>query len=290
MTVRTVLAAISGGTASNGAIELSCQLAKRFEAHIEGFHVRVDPREVIMAAGTGFDLPLAGSWIEQLVEDAAKRADETKAAFQAALVRHNIPLVEKPTKGGVSATWRDETGHADRTVSRHARFFDLVILGRSDRVVEQPHSDTVEKTLLESGRPVLLAPAEPVETIGEAIAVGWNGSPQAVRAIVNSLPLLASAKTVTLITIGNEEEGVEEEGAIAMLDYLSWRGIAAKHYIVRSTPGARPGEQLLSGARDSGADLLVMGGYGQAPWRQFLFGSATQQIVGVSLLPLLLSH
>jgi hypothetical protein len=54
--------------------------------------------------------------------------------------------------------------------------------------------------------------------------------------------------------------------------------------------GVGAGQQLLAATRDQGADLLVMGGYGQMPWRQSLFGGATREIVGVSLLPVLLSH
>jgi len=50
------------------------------------------------------------------------------------------------------------------------------------------------------------------------------------------------------------------------------------------------GEQLLAGAREDGADLLVMGGYGHTPWRELLFGGATRAVVGTSLLPVLLSH
>ena len=42
--------------------------------------------------------------------------------------------------------------------------------------------------------------------------------------------------------------------------------------------------------REEDADLLVMGAYGQVAWREFLFGGATREVVGVSLLPLLLAH
>jgi nucleotide-binding universal stress UspA family protein len=59
---------------------------------------------------------------------------------------------------------------------------------------------------------------------------------------------------------------------------------------VPTVPGAGAGQQLLSAAREENADLLVMGGYGRVPWREFLFGGATRDVVGVSLLPLLLTH
>jgi nucleotide-binding universal stress UspA family protein len=54
--------------------------------------------------------------------------------------------------------------------------------------------------------------------------------------------------------------------------------------------GVRTGEQLLSAARDAGADLLTMGAFGHAPWRESLFGGATETIVGSSYLPILMVH
>ena len=288
MGIRTILVAASGGTASEGAVELACRLAKRHEAHLEAFHVRIDPRELFAAmAGDGFGMgmPLAGEWLEQISTDAAALAKKTKDAFLAAIARHGLPLAAKPLKSPTSASWREETGYAPLLVSRRARFFDLIILGRSDRVVERPHSDTIEETLLHSGRPALLAPAQVPAAFGEAIAIGWNGSPQAVRALTLSLPLLATAHTVTVLTIGDSKQTVAP-----VLDYLAWQGVTAAHHNIQSIAGVGAGQQLLGAARDNGADLLVMGGYGHQPWREFLFGGATREIVGVSLLPLLLSH
>jgi nucleotide-binding universal stress UspA family protein len=54
--------------------------------------------------------------------------------------------------------------------------------------------------------------------------------------------------------------------------------------------GAGAGQQLLSAAHEENANLLVMGGYGHVPWREFLFGGATREVVGTSLMPVLLTH
>jgi nucleotide-binding universal stress UspA family protein len=164
--------------------------------------------------------------------------------------------------------------------------FDLIVLGRSERVVDEPHSDTVEDTVLQSGRPVLLAPAFPPEELGRRIAIGWNGSPQAVRAMVAALPFLAQAKDVRVITVGPSDEA---RGADAV-EYLAWHGVAATARDVMPIAGTGPGEQLLATARDEGCDFLVMGGYGHTPWRELLFGGATREVVGTSMLPLLLAH
>jgi nucleotide-binding universal stress UspA family protein len=287
MTIRTIFVGASGGTASGGAVELACQLAARFGAHLEGHHVRFDPNEIIIAAaGGGLGMPLDGGWIEQMAQDGDSLAARTKAEFAKTAEQHGLVPADRPGSGGATFAWRDEIGRAAGLVPARARFFDLVVLGRSDRVVDQPSTDVIERTLLDSGRPVLLAPAAPPKVLGDIIAIGWDGSPRSVRAVAAAVPLLAKAKQVFVFTIGEKPEA----NADAIGDYLRWQGVTAIVRAVDAVEGVASGEQLLSAARDEGADMLLMGAYGHAPWREALFGGATRTIVGTSLLPVLLSH
>lgn len=294
MTIRTILAPVSGGAATQGAIDTAFGLARRFSAHVEALHARPDERQTVMLYGDGFGAPLAGELLERIAEETAANAAAARRAFDAAVAREHVPLrtAPPPLKPGAprsfeaSAAWREETGYAPEIVSRRARLFDLVVLGRSDRVVDRPHSDTVEDTVLRSGRPVLLAPAKPSPDLGRSIAVGWNGSAECVRAVAAALPLLEQAKDVRIITVGATDEGLGAEA----LEYLAWHGVAARAVLARPIEHVGPGELLLATARDEGADLLVMGGWGHTPWREMLFGGATREIVGTSLLPLLLAH
>ncbi|MDE2230372.1 MAG: universal stress protein [Alphaproteobacteria bacterium] len=281
----TILAAASGGTASAGAVEIACRLAKRFDAHIEGFHVMPDPRQFIMAAG--FDVPVTADLIDRLVEDSKQIAAKAKTEFEQAATRNGLPLGKAGGKNAPSASWREETGYAPTAVADRGRFFDLVVLGRSERVVEQPHTNAIEQTLMRSGRPVLLAPAKAPASLGETIAIGWDGSASAVHAVASTLKLLAAARRVVVITVGKANGA--SPGA-ALVDYLSWHGIAAVHREVLPVQGVGAGELLLANAREEDADLLIMGGFGHAPWREVLFGGVTRQIVGTSLLPVLLAH
>jgi len=285
MPLRTIFVAASGGTASDGAVETACRLAKRFEAHLEGFHVKVDPRDIVMMASDGFGMPISGDWIDKLVTDAGELAAKTKAAFIATVGRHGLPLAEQP-RPDASACWREETGYAPVLVAERARFFDLVVLGRSERVVDRPHTDTIEETLIHSGRPVLIAPAKAPDAIGDKIALGWNGTAESVRVLAASLPLLASAREVVIVTVGDDAAA----SASAVIEHLAWHGVKARHRKVMPVSGVGPGEQVLAETRDEGADLLVMGGYGHRPWRELLFGGATRQVIGHSLLPILIAH
>src|SRR5579884_3879767 len=179
MTIRTILAAAGGGAATAGGFELACQLARRFEAHLEGFHVTPDARAVLAAATDGLGGPGTAGLVESAMAEAAEKAAATRAAFDEAVARHGIVHAGWPRLAvrGASAAWQQQSGEAGPLVAARARFFDLAVLGRSDRVDREPYSDTIEETLLRSGRPLLLAPAQPPAGIGHVVAVAWNGSP-----------------------------------------------------------------------------------------------------------------
>ena len=289
-TIKTILAAASGGSASAGAVELGCRLARRFEAHVEGFHAKPDVLDLFRYdAALGAGIP--DTVVEKFTKDADAAAAAVCAQFVAALNRHGMDLAAHsanalPSVVGASADWRVETGYGPALVARRARFFDLAVLGRSERVVEQIHSDAVEETLMRSGRPVLLAPVNPPESVGERVVLGWNGTAEAVRAIMAAMPFLVAARESIIVTVGNEHR----DSGRAAAEYLAWHDVVARHLPISARPNMGIGHQLLRVAAEEGADLLALGGYGHMPWREFLFGGATREVIGSSLLPVLLTH
>ena len=285
MALKRIIVAASGGTASDGAIETACRIAARVGAQIEAFHVKIDPAAILSLAADGYGMPISGDWIDKMVGDTDQLAETTKAAFAATAKRHGLVMSASP-QSPATASFRAEMGYAPLLVARRARFFDLAVLGRSERVIERPHTDTIEETLVHSGRPVLLAPAKVPDKIGTKIALGWNGSAEAVHALAAALPLLEKAASVVVMTVGT----AEEEDPAALLDYLLAHGVTATHRQVLPVKGVGPGEQVLAEAHDLDADLLVMGAYGHRAWRELLFGGATRQVIGTSLLPVLLAH
>ena len=290
MTIRTVLVGVSGGSATEGAIELACRLTAQLGAHVEAYHVQVDPVAVLVALGAGDGIAVSQSYVDTMNAQAEAAAGKVEAAFEAVAKRHGLALRHAPPSAGASVEtpsygWRQETGYAPALVAKRARFFDLAVLGRSERAIREPYTDTIEETLRQSGRPVLVAPSVAPTALGRSVAFGWNGSDESVRALATALPILARAEKVTAITAG------EETDITALTSYLAWHGVAAEHRDVPLVSGDGIGKTLLDAAHEAGADLLVMGGYGQRPWRQALFGGATREVVGADIkLPLLLVH
>jgi len=289
--IKTILVGASGGSASNGAIELACRFADRLGAHVEGFHVLIDPVAVFASVGAGEGFALSGDVVAEMVDEADANAAQAKSSFKEIASRHHLPYrnlaqIATARDGGPSVRWSAETGDPSQLVAERARFFDLIVLGRSSRVVDEPSSNTIETVLARSGRPILLAPAAPATAVGQNVAIAWNGSPQAVRALAASIPLLVAADSVMVITVGDDSTS----DIPAVLDHLAWHGITAKHRQVPATSNDSTGILLLKAAKEAGADMLVMGGYGHQPWREALFGGVTRDILGASLLPLLLMH
>jgi nucleotide-binding universal stress UspA family protein len=294
MAIRVILAPLSGGPASEGTIETACRLAKRYGAHLEALHARPDPTTALSVMSPNAVAAIGAQLIEEAARAGEERRDKAKAEFEAAIARHELPLRQRPLSlgqaaaGAATACWREEIGdYAWEAVPRRARVSDLVVLGRSGRVTDQPHTDTLETTLLKGGHPVLIAATGPILPVGEVVAVAWNDSVEAARAVTAALPFLTQAKEVHLLTAG---EPGETAAAVDLAEYLAWHGVASSSHAIPPVTGIPTGELLLGVARDQGADLLVMGGYGRAIWREVLFGGATRQIIAACRLPLLLTH
>jgi nucleotide-binding universal stress UspA family protein len=293
MAIRTILVPLSGGAATEGTIETACRLAQRFGAHVEALHVRADPRGTLPLLAPEIPASVTDELIAMAAKESQDKAAQAQSVFDAVVLSHALPLRDRPVgagpaaAGSPSARWRDETGDPGLIIPRRARFNDLIILGQSGRVVDKPSTDIPEEAILHGGRPVLLAPVRPAAPIGKIVTIAWNASVEAARAVAAALPFLCQAREVHVLTAGDGDERAPDT---ALIDYLAWHGIIGVSHGVRALSGVGIGELLLATARDVGADLLVMGGYGHAPWREMLFGGATRQIIGTSRLPILLSH
>lgn len=293
MSIRTILAAVSGGGASRGVIDAALRLGQRLGAHVEALHVRADPTTIMVGTADSFTPPsLTEELIDRFEHETATVAAAARAMFDEAMASRQIPTRAlpppvapgaPPPAGAVSGCWREITGDGAVEVAARARLFDLLVFGRSHRVADEPGTDAIETALLAGGRPLYIAPAQPSPTIAESVAVAWNETAEAAKALSAALPLMEGAREVHLLSVGESRAG-------EMAAHLAWHGISARAVTVEPVPGAGTGELLLSAARDAGADLLVMGGYGHAPWRESLFGGVTADVLGASLLPLLLSH
>jgi nucleotide-binding universal stress UspA family protein len=174
--------------------------------------------------------------------------------------------------------------------SRIARRFDLSVVGQAEPERSAVEVVIAEAALFESGRPVVVVPyiqKEPFKL--DQVMVCWDGSRAAARAIGDAVPLLKQSKRVEIVIVANEH-GKEDEIAGADLgEHLARHdlNVEVKRTVLGDVDVA---DILLSHAADSGADFMVMGGYGHSRLREFVLGGVTRSIFRTMTVPVLMAH
>jgi nucleotide-binding universal stress UspA family protein len=216
------------------------------------------------------------------------------AMLQARAERAEILFNERVARAGISGEWRCIDGALEPTLNLHARYCDAVVLGQRDPAGDDisASAEMPDRSILSVGRPVLLIPnIGEYPKIGERVMVAWDASRAATRAVNDALPLLEKAKQVSVIAV-NPEGGEEGHGEIPSADiclHLARHGIKAEAQHVFADD-VDVGDMLLSRAADQGIDLLVMGAYGHARWRELVMGGATRHLLEHMTMPVLMSH
>jgi nucleotide-binding universal stress UspA family protein len=174
-------------------------------------------------------------------------------------------------------------------VAALGRSADLIVISATDRDAAQGvEPDFAERLIIAAGRPVLILPflgaAKP--DFGEVL-VGWDGGREAARAVHDALPLLKMARRARLVSIDEGMRG-EIQGAV-IAEALARHGVVTELTTV-SSDGQRTGEAILRAARDYGAGLIVLGGYGHSRFTEFVFGGVTRHVLRNLDRPVLMSH
>jgi nucleotide-binding universal stress UspA family protein len=124
----------------------------------------------------------------------------------------------------------------------------------------------------------------------ETIFVAWKNTREAARAVAEAMPFLQRASQVIVGLV--EEEGASEQFGIEpgadIGRYLSRHGVAAE---IRPINGwVYAGEALLNEAQRTGAQMIVMGGYGHSRFREWVLGGATRHLLTHAGVPVLMAH
>lgn len=277
MNYQDILVHIDDGEAMPGRLGVALDLAQRFGAHLTG--VYVDPGIALPAL---MDVPVAPNLIDELESEHQQRCENAERQFR-----------EIAGHSDVKSEWRLAKGELADTLSRHARYTDLVIIGQEgaddQKMVIGGLPDSV---VLTCGRPALVVPFIGAgKSLGKHVIVAWNGSREAARAVNDALPILMQADKVEVICI-NAGEGEEDDADLPGADlclHLARHGVnaEAQSSVARDIDA---GDLLLARAVDHGADLIVMGAYGHARWREVVLGGVTRQLLEQMTVPVFMSH
>lgn len=286
MSIRIILTPMFGDDTDAAAVQAAFAVTRRFDAHVQGLFVRIDPLDTIPILGEGVSPAIIDDLTKAAEAEMDRCASAAKAHFEAARTAAGVTAVERPpAPSGTSARWSEVTGRRDDVIPRKARVSDLVVFGAQP--ADSPElSGALETTLVASGRPLLLAPKR-VSTIGERVAIAWNGSAESARALACALPFVEAASAVHVLTA--QTRRTQSELIEDLADYFEWRGIASERRAITDEEDA-VGAALLRAASEDGADLLIMGGYGRSRLRELVLGGVTRHVLTHAQLPVLLAH
>ena len=274
--LKDVVVNLSGRGPRDFAADYATSIAAAFGARIAGVSFLYEP---VIPDGTLGGIPV--DLIELQREENSKLANDAVSRFETGA-----------KKAGVAAETSilDATfGGAATLFAQIARRFDLAVVGQAQREGGASDELLVEGALFESGRPVVVVPY--IQKRGmtlERVLACWDGGRTAARAIGDAMPLLERAKAVDIVIVAEERKSDEVSGA-NMSEHLTRHGVAAS--VKRIAKGDLAIEDvLLSYAADSGADLMVMGGYGHSRLREFILGGVTRGILASMTVPVMMSH
>jgi nucleotide-binding universal stress UspA family protein len=252
-------------------------IAAAFDAHLAAVacEVHVDvPGHFLSGSIANIPGLIAGE-----TERSRKSAKDMLAAFEAAAdkagILHETHLEKCPTFA------------VPDLLVEYARLRDLTIVP----VPESYDQWYAEAVIFGSGRPTLILPEAPRPRPFElgTVAIAWDFSRAAARAVSDALPMVEKAKKVRIVTITNEKKLDTKHSAEELAKNLARHSIDVVLDEV-DAKSRRIGEALEAYIVSHQVDVLVMGAYGHARWREFILGGATKSLLSKPPLPILFSH
>ena len=284
--IRKILVPVRGDGKGDNVLRHAAVLAHGHKAHIEVTHCRARAEDLMP-----YGVPIPDFLRKQILEQSAQVADLEEVGMREELralaVELQLENQDHPTGDRASVAFTEEVGRQVDVIKRRGRLADIIAVAQPD-LDRNLGTNTLKAALFHSGRPVLMCPHQDAApaSLGKSIAIAWNGSSEAARALAQNMPAIQGASKVTILSNGrNAGSGTTAEDVI---EYLRMHGSSAE--IVLFEGGSSVGKALLAKCADIGADLLLMGAYSDSHERETLFGGNTQTIVDKSKMPVLFSH
>jgi nucleotide-binding universal stress UspA family protein len=284
--MKNLLTVVGDGRAGF-VLDAAWRVARRFDSHIVGLHSLTTEYAVVFGGEMGFSI---SSEVDRTLErEGHERRDQAHALFHAFMAEKGVPVgAVPPGHNGPTASWREEDGRQNAIVGMIGRAYDLIIVEQPEKLASIAEA-TLEDALFESGRPVLMVPPESRDSLGEVVAVAWNGSTETALTVAVGMPFLERAREVVVIAVGPQH--MPEPGPLGeeLAHTIAQHGVKVS---LRTAYGRQKamGESFLKEASAAGADLLLKGAYTQSRIRQMIFGGATRHIIMEAKLPVLMAR
>jgi nucleotide-binding universal stress UspA family protein len=277
MTYATVMVSLALDQPNGARLEAAGQLAERFDAAIIGIAAAELTPPLYYTSGEQ-----AQDLIDQGRASIEKRLLELELQFRGAMKNRTTKI-----------EWRCALDFPARYILQETRCADIVVSGGRSDVFSDAFAVASPKDLvMQAGRPLLVVPDSVDWLDSRSALVAWKDTPEARRAIIDSLPLLHKARNVTVAEI--VEGGRNRSAALSRVrDVVAWlsrHGVSASERVPEVNEDRDATTQLDDIAADLGAGIVVAGAYGHSRFRELILGGMTQHLITQTERCVLLSH
>lgn len=279
MSFKTILTVVTDKAHLQDTISKAANMATAMDAHLDVVCMGVD-RTQTGYYYAGMNAAVLQETLQQARTDAEEMAKAAKDQLEGTTLRW-----------GVSDAVCQLADIA-RYVASHARFADLAVLPRpygDDRGIEL--EPTVEGALFEGQAPVVVLPTDSdTLKLPKKVAIGWNESAEALRAVRSALPILKTADRAHIVVIDPPKHGPNRSDPGGLLSqFLARHGVQVEIDVLAKTM-PRVSDVMRRHVSDINADMLIMGAYGHSRFREAILGGATRNMLETSEVPVFMAH
>ena len=260
------------------SVETAARIAASFGGNLTGLHVVPLGLPPVTPYDPGLLAAAAALEARRQVQEAEGYADRFRAwALQ---------------MGAANPVWLASTGDAAAALEYVAGWHDLLVT-RLDEGDDDPSANAsgVGRIVVTTRLPTLVLPAAcGVEEDFPTVAVAWNDSPGAARAIHAARPFLQRAERV--VVLSGCRQTPQLRPAFRLQDWLQRHVPNAEVVDLGDIGdgGSQTGARLLDAADREKANLLVMGAYGHSRFSEWVLGGVTRHVLQCTSRPVLMRH
>ena len=256
-------------------IDCAVSLAKKYNSSVSGvaIHQRID----------SFIAQEGSIVFDSLHHDENK---EEAIKYKEKFIDHiNILKKSDTDLKDLKYKWLSEELENQKYLGDLSRVYNVVIISRPYQELQSASLSSIQTTLFDGGRPVMLIPMNKQIDIGKKVVISWNCTTESSRAGFAALPILKQASDVTILTV--EKVITDGPSGEQVSELLASHGIDAKPVTI-SGDEKKIGDSILDFSQSVDADLIVKGAYTQSRLREIIFGGATRHLMLHSEIPIYL--
>src|SRR3546814_578418 len=273
MTVKDILAIVDTGDEDEQFLKDAREFARFHDAHLT---------VAILSAVPTPDYAIAYAQPYFLLADYVEAAEEKQAKVTSLGERDGFEV----------RVLSDESGALLDKAPVQARYADFVLFGPVDAYGNAHlRRRLFENIALSSGRPVIVLPAGWKPRSFAHLAVGWNATREATRALGDALKLAQPGAKIDILVVDAKAstKGHGSEPGADIARNLSRHGFDVTVHAL-SSEGENQSAVLVDFSRRHRADLLVIGASAHSRLRELFMGGVTHDLIDGAPLPVLLGN